>query len=62
VEGDAREQRRWVHKTANAPDSRAAAKRAGPSEAATAGGGNMPKSGQPRAKQRIHDMHMADTK
>lgn len=41
--GDAREQRCWVHKTANILDK-------------------MPKSVQPRAKQRIHEMYMADTK
>ena len=41
--GDAREQRCWVHKTANILDK-------------------MPKSVQPRAKQRIHEMYMAETK
>jgi transposase-like protein len=60
--GDAREQRCWVHKTANILDSRAAARQAEPSETATAGSGNMPKGVQPRAKQRIHDMYMAETK
>lgn len=41
--GDAREQRCWVHKTANILDK-------------------MPKGVQPRAKQRIHDMYLAETK
>jgi transposase-like protein len=41
--GDTREQRCWVHKTANILDK-------------------MPKGLQPRAKQRIHDMYMAETK
>jgi transposase-like protein len=47
--GDAREQRCWVHKTANILDSRAAARRAERNEVATAGSGNMPKGVQSRA-------------
>ena len=41
--GAAREQRCWVHKTANILDK-------------------MPKSVQPRAKERIHEMYRAETK